>query len=489
MRNILSGEWNTLDLYCHGDTIVQVVNGRVMMNVYHLGQADNGKVRPLTKGRIQLQSEGAEVFYKAVKIRPLTGIPGTSLLQTTNSMRRYFLPILSLFAALTAAQQADTAGDMDLYLLIGQSNMAGRAPVDAISKEADPRIFMLDKENNWAPATDPMHFDKPALVGVGPGLSFAKQMLVIGGRREIGLIPCAVGGSPIRVWEPDSTYLNGLHPYDDAIRRTRLAMRHGILRGIIWHQGESDNDTALTAVYMGKLKALIERLRRDLGRPDLPFVAGEIGYFDPPGFINRVIDSLPDVVSGTAVVSAEGLTDKGDNVHFDTRSARELGRRYAQAMAGLEMPMIQHVFAREEVSLDGRWNYIVDPYENGFYDYCHMPYDQSPSGKGGFYDNRRQTDKSQLIEYDFDGSPTLKVPGDWNSQDDKLLFYEGTVWYRKNFQVTPQQHRRYFLYFGAVNYEAHIYLNGKKLGMFKGVLLLLTSSKSPVSWRMGRTLS
>jgi hypothetical protein len=70
-----SGEWNTLDLYCHGDTSVHVVNGRVTMILYHCGQVDNGKVLPLTKGRIQLQSEGAEVFYKAVKIRPLTGIP------------------------------------------------------------------------------------------------------------------------------------------------------------------------------------------------------------------------------------------------------------------------------------------------------------------------------------------------------------------------------------------------------------------------------
>src|SRR5580693_3892312 len=118
--------------------------------------------------------------------------------------------------------------------------------------------------------------------------------------------------------------------------------------------------------------------------------------------------------------------------------------------AEVNIPLIQHIFAREELNLVGRWNYMVDPYENGYYDYRHMPYDQSPSGKGGFYDNRKATDPSQLIEYDFDGSPTLKVPGDWNSQDDKLLYYEGTVWYRKNFRVMPQQGRRYFLYFGAV---------------------------------------
>jgi beta-glucuronidase len=138
------------------------------------------------------------------------------------------------------------------------------------------------------------------------------------------------------------------------------------------------------------------------------------------------------------------------------------------AAAGTDMPLIQHIAAREELDLDGRWNYMVDPYENGYYDYRHMPYDQSPSGKGGFYDDRKQKDKSELIEYDFDLSPTLKVPGDWNSQDEKLLYYEGTVWYRRSFKVTPRQGRRYFLYFGAVNYEAHVYLNGKKLGVHKG---------------------
>jgi beta-glucuronidase len=130
--------------------------------------------------------------------------------------------------------------------------------------------------------------------------------------------------------------------------------------------------------------------------------------------------------------------------------------------------IVQDISSRVELNLDGRWNYIVDPYENGFYDYRHQPYDQSPSGAGGFYDDRQQTAKGQLIEYDFERSPTLKVPGDWNSQDDKLLYYEGTVWYHRHFQIDTRSHRRYFLYFGAVNYESHIYLNGKKLGTHKG---------------------
>ena len=130
--------------------------------------------------------------------------------------------------------------------------------------------------------------------------------------------------------------------------------------------------------------------------------------------------------------------------------------------------LLQNIYGRTYTSLNGRWNYIIDPYEMGYYDYRHMPFDQSASGKGGFFDDRKQKDKGELIEYNFDLSPNMKVPGDWNSQAEKLSLYEGTVWLRQKFIATPQNDKKYFLYFGAVNYEAHVYLNGKKLGMHKG---------------------
>jgi beta-glucuronidase len=132
------------------------------------------------------------------------------------------------------------------------------------------------------------------------------------------------------------------------------------------------------------------------------------------------------------------------------------------------MPQVQNIYGRTHISLDGRWSYIIDPYENGYYDYRHMPFDQSASGKGGFYDDRKPKDKTDWVEYDFDRAPTMKVPGDWNSQAEKLQLYEGTVWLRQVFQVDPKPGKHYVLYFGAVNYEAHVYLNGKKLGMHKG---------------------
>ena len=132
--------------------------------------------------------------------------------------------------------------------------------------------------------------------------------------------------------------------------------------------------------------------------------------------------------------------------------------------------LLQHAASRSVLSLNGRWNYIIDPYETGFYNYRREAFDQSPTGQGGYYDNQKPSSKqeAELIEYDFDQSAALMVPGDWNSQDPRLLYYEGTIWYKKSFVLKPKTGRRYFLYFGAINYEAHIYLNGKKLGMHQG---------------------
>jgi beta-glucuronidase len=127
--------------------------------------------------------------------------------------------------------------------------------------------------------------------------------------------------------------------------------------------------------------------------------------------------------------------------------------------------VITDVFARAVTSLDGQWNVIVDPYDTGYFDYRRQAYDAGGKVSGGYAQDRQAKDKTELVEYNFDTSPTLAVPGDWNSQDDKLFYYEGSVWYRKKFDVTKAAaDHRLFVYFGAANYEADVYLNGQKLG-------------------------
>ncbi|NCU02799.1 MAG: polysaccharide deacetylase family protein [Chitinophagaceae bacterium] len=247
-----------------------------------------------------------------------------------------FLLLISLFGH----AQTKPDSNVHVYLLIGQSNMAGRGAVDAESKVIDPQIIMLDSQNHWVPATDPVHFDKP-IAGVGPAISFAKQIKGNNKHVKIALVPCAWGGSPIKVWEPGEKYF-AAHPYDDALARIKIAMQTGVLKGILWHQGESDNDSARATIYLSKLKALVNRLRTDLQMPELPFVAGEIGYFNKANFINNQINRLPTEVANTAVVSAKDLVDKGDQLHFNTASARELGKRYAVAMQQLQSNKTVH---------------------------------------------------------------------------------------------------------------------------------------------------
>jgi beta-glucuronidase len=93
-------------------------------------------------------------------------------------------------------------------------------------------------------------------------------------------------------------------------------------------------------------------------------------------------------------------------------------------------PVIANVYARKALSLDGDWHTIVDPYDNGYLDYRLQPYDAQEKPTGGYFLDRKPAAPSDLVEYNFDTSPVLQVPGDWNSQDEKLLYYEGTVWYR-----------------------------------------------------------
>ncbi len=129
---------------------------------------------------------------------------------------------------------------------------------------------------------------------------------------------------------------------------------------------------------------------------------------------------------------------------------------------------IQNVNGRAIQTLNGNWQFILDPYKMGYLDYRQMPFDESKSGKGGFYDNLTNIDKTKRAEYDFNYEPSMAIPGDWNSQYENLEFYEGILWYRRLFKVDLNKDKRYFVHFGAVNYESHIYLNGKKLGVNKG---------------------
>jgi hypothetical protein len=263
------------------------------------------------------------------------------MLKMANGGSRLFPVAAVLLAGLGigAAPAAEPDPNFHLYLLIGQSNMAGRGPVDAESRKAHPRVAMLTRDLKWEPATDPLHFDKP-VAGVGPGLAFGRQMAEACPQARIGLVPCAVGGTSIRVWTPGAEdKATRTHPYDDMLRRMEEARKAGVLKGILWHQGEADRGSA--AQYPGWLTGLIERLRKDLHAPEVPFVASELTAFKPEGAegtkkFNEAVQGLAGKVKKYACVSAEGLDHKGDQLHYSTESARTLGKRFAEKMLELQ---------------------------------------------------------------------------------------------------------------------------------------------------------
>ena len=228
-----------------------------------------------------------------------------------------------------------------LYLLVGQSNMAGRGKIEALDLAINPRVLSLNKEGRWVVAMDPLHTDKPSIAGVGLGTTFGKTMAAASPNVVIGLIPCAVGGTTVSQWQKDAEPVGDWGKlYENAIERAKLAQHDGVLKGILWHQGEGDCSTGNIAAYQERLTKVVVNFRTDLAAPGAPFVAGTLGVWDPERHakrkaFNENLAALPTWFAKGAVADASGLAHKGDGTHFGGAGLRELGRRYAKAMQEL----------------------------------------------------------------------------------------------------------------------------------------------------------
>lgn len=236
-------------------------------------------------------------------------------------------------------------GKFWLFLLAGQSNMAGRETVEATDTIPQSHVLTLNKNGNWEIAKDPIHFDRD-YAGVGPGFSFGKSMIQADTSIYIGLIPCAVGGSAISSWKPAANASPAGKNYQQAIERCRVAMKSGTLKGIIWDQGETDCTEKGIQGYDEKMSDLIAAFRNDLGNPKLPFIACELPAFQmqqpdknkqlvdnlyvKP--INDQIKSLKGKIEAYDYVTTEHTDHRGDHLHFNTASARLMGQRYAALM-------------------------------------------------------------------------------------------------------------------------------------------------------------
>lgn len=244
--------------------------------------------------------------------------------------------------ALAAPSSGLPAGKVELFLLAGQSNMAGRGPIkDLTAADAaeNPRVWALNQEGDWQLAMDPLHWDKPG-AAVGPGKFFGRVVAAKNPGVIVGLIPTACGGSSISVWAPGKFFnQTKSHPWDDAMVRAKRAMQDGTLKAILWHQGESDSNTRNAALYEKRLIELIVRFRTALDSPDLPFIIGQLGKFDSEGStwsaereeVDRAQQAVAAQLPHVYFVSAEGLGSRGDKLHFSTDSQKTLGVRFAEA--------------------------------------------------------------------------------------------------------------------------------------------------------------
>ena len=228
------------------------------------------------------------------------------------------------------------------FLMVGQSNMAGRGNIGEVEPIRNPLCHML-RNGCWQPMTEPINPDRPIFEGVyrsGVGLaaSFADAYARDTGR-DVGLIPCADGGSEIARWQPGELL------FDHAVMMTKLAMRTSTVGGILWHQGEQDCSPKRFPYYRERLLSTLRGFRSALGDgfETLPIVIGEL--YRPAQIVseddrymtavNEVFHSITEELGHCAVVSSEGLTLKEDGVHFNSASYRTFGVRYYEAFKNI----------------------------------------------------------------------------------------------------------------------------------------------------------
>lgn len=227
------------------------------------------------------------------------------------------------------------------FLMLGQSNMAGRGFIHEVPPIVNERIQML-RNGRWQMMTEPINYDRP-VAGISLAGSFAEAWSRQNLEDTIGLIPCAEGGSTLDEWAVDQTL------FQHAITEAKFAMQNSELAGILWHQGESDSVNGNYKVYYKKFLLIIEALRKELNAPNIPLIIGGLGGFlGKEGFgkncteyqyLNEELQKFALEQDNCYFVTAEGLTSNPDGIHIDAISQRKFGLRYYEAFSKKEHVM------------------------------------------------------------------------------------------------------------------------------------------------------
>lgn len=221
------------------------------------------------------------------------------------------------------------------FLMLGQSNMAGRGFIHEVTPIYNEKIQML-RNGRWQMMTEPINYDRP-VSGISLAGSFADAWCRQNPENTIGLIPCAEGGSTLDEWAVDQAL------FRHAITEAKFAMQNSELTGILWHQGESDSMNSNYKVYYKKLLLIIEALRKELNAPDIPIIIGGLGdflgkvgfgkYCTEYNFINQELEKFAFEQDNCYFVTASGLTSNPDGIHIDAISQRKFGLRYFEAFS------------------------------------------------------------------------------------------------------------------------------------------------------------
>lgn len=227
-----------------------------------------------------------------------------------------------------------------VFILAGQSNMAGRGLVEPQDTLTNPRILTITKNNQWILAREPLHLYEPSLKGLDCGMSFGREIIRnLPDSVSIALIPCAVGGSSIGQWLGDSLH-RGVYLMSNLKSKIDYAKQFGTIKGILWHQGESDASSQLIPKYKQNLERLISTIRSKAANEQLPFLIGELGSFAKPDSqpkwdsINQIIHTVAKNDDNIYVIETNELTLKRDSIHFNSTSLRKMGWRFARIYIG-----------------------------------------------------------------------------------------------------------------------------------------------------------
>ena len=270
---------------------------------------------------------------------------------------------LMLAAAVSRAQDAQLPADnanFHIFVLMGQSNMAGAGrPVLPEYSRASDSVLILGNDLKWTPSK--INFG----ASMGPGQVFARHYAELHPGVTVGLIQGARGARKLEELAKGGKDRDGAPNYDNLLAKIRAAMKVGTLKGALWHQGESGcGDPA----YVDKLKALVADLRADVGDPNLPFIAGELGRYATWAGFNTRIPAAATAIPDCAVVSSENLLDLGDKVHFSGFSCEILGSRYLMAYLTMREPQLAAKFkpaldnlTAKMIAKDADWKILLNP--------------------------------------------------------------------------------------------------------------------------------